>query len=513
MAANYSKEMTVTSTLLRESIERNDDYILPDYISDIKKLVRCEASPVIHNTFNNGNSIQFEGEIIYNIIVICDDSTIKNIIFSSDFNFTTQAKADDEFDIRYYADLDSVQARITSPRKISCKGRLNIFSAAKTLVNITPEFKNDHETSCNTQELIKNIDVMQSIVAQERDIRTNLEVELTSNMPEISNIVYCKVDINISEVKLQENKLIMRGETKVSMLYETPACEYRSFNKTYPYSEYIQNGCDKPCACICNVKVKDIKITVENNSFGEMRIANIDFCYDIEHKYYYNKTTALVNDIYSVERNCTVKHEEFEYNTFSQLFSSPLSVTETKELPDDDYDLCANTLIDSNINVLTHSVVYDKEKNKHIIQGELQCSIICMCESSEKDKLRHISYVMPYKYEKEAEPNINGEYVYECNINVTSKECELEKGKLHINAELYINCVAGIRNKADRVTAVEFTEACDIKRAPITVYYPTPEDTLWGIAKRYKVKIEDIVKTNSLSSESIENVKVLILPK
>ena len=63
------------------------------------------------------------------------------------------------------------------------------------------------------------------------------------------------------------------------------------------------------------------------------------------------------------------------------------------------------------------------------------------------------------------------------------------------------------------IREAEFTNRCDIDSSPIIIYYPDKNDTLWQIAKRYKSTCKDIISTNSLSSESLEGLKVLLLPK
>ena len=65
-----------------DSLDLNNDYTLPDYIVDVRKLVSSDAKIRLNNVYRTDNCFIFEGEVTYSVVVICEDNCIKNLIYS-----------------------------------------------------------------------------------------------------------------------------------------------------------------------------------------------------------------------------------------------------------------------------------------------------------------------------------------------------------------------------------------------------------------------------------------------
>ena len=63
---------------------------------------------------------------------------------------------------------------------------------------------------------------------------------------------------------------------------------------------------------------------------------------------------------------------------------------------------------------------------------------------------------------------------------------------LNFDSEIHIACTLMGRANTEMVEQVSFGEAREANANEWTVYYVTPEDDLWNIAKRYGVKESDV---------------------
>ena len=89
-------------------------------------------------------------------------------------------------------------------------------------------------------------------------------------------------------------------------------------------------------------------------------------------------------------------------------------------------------------------------------------------------------------------------------------EIEL-KIMLGIQCQLFKPIVFTIINDIEELTEIMEEES---KEARISVYFKQPDDSLWEIAKRYRITIEDILYQNEIAnSENIPDYTPIIISK
>lgn len=494
-----------TNVTQRDGLELNSDYNLPDYIDDIRKLDRYEVSSVIHNIFSNGSSVQCEGEVIYNILVICEDESIKNIIYSEDFAMSIVSK-DNEATNEIFCSIASPQVRLTTQRRINCRSRVNIYERSCDTVSTNIHSDCDR----NIERLTDSIDAVKEEYRYEYDLHASHDIELSSSAAEINNIVYCRVNTYISEIKYIDTQMALRGETRVEILYESEDGEYHYVTRNLPYSELTQAYHESAFPCLCKIKIKDIKACAQNNSFGEMRIFELDYSYDIEELFYITQEHEITRDAYSTEKCSDIINDRFEYKKFAESFCAPIRLDEIKEIPDYDEFMPAN-VIDTFCDIRSCDVSCDKDTGRYSVQGECELRLICKCGTDEQKSFCNVSYTLPFKYEREASSRPD-HICIEQDINISDCQCNIEKGKMHITAELFFNCVICDTRTDEKVSELKHTNDEIEYRSPLTLYYPKDGDTLWNVAKRYRCARGDIIRANGIKDEDISNVKVMLIP-
>ncbi|MBE6685680.1 MAG: DUF3794 domain-containing protein [Ruminococcaceae bacterium] len=498
--------INVNITKLCDTNERNEDYILPDYIADIKKLVQCDSEAVLHNVFNNGNNLLCEGEIVYNVLCICEDDSLQSIIYSDTFTLNIPVKDDNVESVSYFCKTENPNARLVNPRRISFRARLNIFMQKNESVDTEPEI------SCNEdiclQKKTEKIRSMMISSECEANLHASHDIEISSALPEVSAIVYCKVNTVVNEIKKTDTQASIRGESYINILYLGNDSNYHKISETVGFNEYIANEYTDDDACICEVRIKDIKVSVQNNSFGEMRIIELDYGYDLCHKHYYGVRCEAVCDAYSTKKEFCFSKEEIEYIRPYEAFSSPLSVNEIMELSVEG-DIIPKHAVEVNANVDSHELFYDAERNKFVLHGEIEWTLLCICEGEERYTV--IKQTAPFKYEREG-CGYKFDLFEEHKCDIIKCNAEINGSKTSLNAELYINAVLGAKEKHCRAVNCTVSEKENNRSSVMTLYYPVKGETLWEVAKRYKCRCEDIIEVNSLQNEDLAAVKVLLIP-
>lgn len=491
-----------------DSVDINNDYILPDYIDDAEKLVRCDTKVIVHNIYSNDSFDSYEGEVVYSILVICQDNTIRSIVYSEDFsvNCNTDGKK-----TAYEYKLEHAGARLLSKRKVNCRAKITFSVKSTTQRSVQPIIMAEGiEAPDSTIE--KRGEICEYTVEHSDYIKgrhASRDIEISADREELASIVYCDTNIYINEQKLTEGKLYLKGEYNTVILYETVNSDYRRLCEHYPFNEIIDCGFEAD-GYICTADVTDIKAQVQNNSFGEMRIIELDYIYNLKLKGYKNHSTKIYNDIYSTKYNCKLYDEQINIYKTDRVFSTAINVTDSKSIQDiSDEDIAE--ISDCNATILSSQIDYDKEKGKLIVSGEIKLDLICRGRDDIEKRYYHTSHIKSFKSEYDHSPS-TGQLYSEHNLKITDCKAAIEKSRISIALVLYLSIMVGESNSISYISKAELTTERENKHSVI-IYYPKSDDLLWNIAKEYGASLEAVKKANNLTADSIEDRRVILLPK
>lgn len=488
-----------------DSLDLNNDYTLPDYIVDVRKLVSSDAKIRLNNVYRTDNCFIFEGEVTYSVVVICEDNCIKNLIYSEDFTLNGHA---DNCDVSVHdCTLEATAVRLVSPRKLNCRSKVNIITQNNISENTNTLYCGTGmpEAEYTTEKLMTKCGFLAIFDEELQNQHASRDIELTSAGDEIANIVYCRVNIRVNDRKLTDGKIFLRGEAVSEILYENASGDYIKHYDRAPFSEVIENK-NGSSVQLCEVVASDIKASVRNNSFGEMKIIELDYSYRVRCRCYAECNTKVLTDAYSTEYDLECTSNCVTAMRLNSMFSSSLSVNDScalDELIDDDIV----DIVDHSVSVLSVNVKPDPLNRRLVISGDIRFDIIYKAEGYSA-----LTVTRPYKYEREYDGN-SADIFCEHYVDAQAMSCVIDKGRLMLNAEIYFNVMIAEYIEYKYIQEAEFSQCISESHSPVIIYYPNQNDTLWEIAKKYKTTCKDILSANSLNSDSLDGIKVLLLPK
>ena len=65
--------------------ESSEDYILPDYLPDIKKVAAVFPAATIKGRFLGSGTLEYEGEACYKVLYVAEDQTLRTAVFLTGF--------------------------------------------------------------------------------------------------------------------------------------------------------------------------------------------------------------------------------------------------------------------------------------------------------------------------------------------------------------------------------------------------------------------------------------------
>ena len=95
-----------------------------------------------------------------------------------------------------------------------------------------------------------------------------------------------------------------------------------------------------------------------------------------------------------------------------------------------------------------------------------------------------------------------------------SAASRLDENSIYSDLEIFIPYVIFEKHKQEMIRQSNVYKDQPISRkagASLTLYYPTAEDTLWDVAKKYRTTVPEIMAANGISADAVSGV--LVIPK
>lgn len=124
--------MSVSRGSRTETVEVSEDFSLPDYVPEVRRVLGVVRDATADNGFRDGATYLQEGNVCYTVFYLGEDGQVTSVPLSSAYSakvpLPEDFAAEDGFVIVW--DLENVSCRVTSPRRLSLSARLRMQSLA-----------------------------------------------------------------------------------------------------------------------------------------------------------------------------------------------------------------------------------------------------------------------------------------------------------------------------------------------------------------------------------------------
>lgn len=486
------------------------DYILPDYFPDIFRVLKCKLSPQIVSHMVSGDKLTFELNIGVKIMYLTENSNAVNTIDQKlSFTKSVDMNAPCEHPSVYLTPkADYANCRVVNRR------RLDIRGAVSTKCKAVGEKKQPVVSDA----FGANIQLKKSVftypskkLSATKRVTVVEELEIGTSMPSVVSIVRSDACITSSEHKVMSNKLIVKGEAEISMLYSCQsendnALEAMHFN--IPFSQIIDmDGIDEHFEPYTDISVSGCEL-IPRSSGGEAREIECELVLLINCSALRFDTAELVTDAYSTCHECALTECE------AKLDCMPIPISENSQVK----TTCAynegeiSCVYDIKSEVANVCGRYDFDNKRFVITSSVCFSIIAanengcpICLDSEipfehcitSDDACEDSYI---------EPKIT---VIACNYSLISSNAIEIKAELKIGGYMYESSSKRLITdiSVDESTCKQMNESYALK-----LYYAEQDEDIWEIAKKYSTSINAIIEENELSQDGSLQKGMLLIP-
>lgn len=518
---SLKNEMCVYSNLYDgiNETEQGGDFILPDFLPDIRQILYVRARPKYTGKYINGEKLEYEGEILYNVLYLAEDNSIKGAVFADTYeNIVDIHGLTGDSVIIINPIITATSWRLPNPRKINIKAKLTVSNKVMTKHCVEPRINGKHsiEDEINLQRNTEEITVMNIFGNDDIDIKINDNIEVESTYPQIKNILMCDANIYIYEAKTLLDKVVYKGDAIIDCVYESDTDEFISVTKRIPVSQVVDidgvsdNG---DWSCAVNAYPETLKAELMTNNYGEYRIVNIDLSYSTSVIAICNDSVEVTKDIYSTEYDCKADYTKLDVTCLNRSYNMNFSVNASKARNECNAEEAVNVIC-TEVDLTIDSVKLDKSRLKLVLEGTADITVISEINNPDST-YSGIQFNTPVKCELDGN-SIDSNFEYVCSASVINNKGRLDSHNVYADFEVAVNMIVLGKYTSNVIETVDLDRDNKLTtegRPPLTLYYPQHGELLWDIAKRYRTTSQAITTANNLPEKRTIEAKVLIIPQ
>ncbi len=491
--------------------EISEEFILPDYLPDVKKIIRADAYPKMEGRYVSQGKIEYDGETVIRLLFIDEKNQLHSVSFNTTFSDSLEIPSvSNECIANLLPSPESLSCRAVNPRRISVRLRIDTDITVRCVCSFRPELNGEPS---ETEVLNEELSALKLIYGDENGLNCAADLEADGALPQIGEVIACDVDMCFYECKCSDDRVLCRGDMPITVFYSTPTENgeiYTVLFRKLPIAQVVAaEGVNESYECTARGTVNDVKINVTENGFGERRILELDVSYRMAINCMGNESVTVTKDIYSCNKDVMTETENVTFDRFIRNYSAAFTANHVS-----DSDGTVTEGADGVLAVFAHprteSVILDKANKRLTVEGS--CDTGAILQGT--DGLSCTDYSVPFHLELEA-TGVPEDFTYTSDTVCLSARGRLDAGKLYTDIELQINLSVLGTEKREIIRTAVFTPSAEDKNSRpsyLRFYYPERGESMWSIGKQFGVSCEKVREVNKLSVEGAIP-DVLIIPK
>lgn len=466
-------------------IEVNGDVIVPDIKPDIVNIINANANSYIYKEEVSTGRVRVDGNIDTYIVYLADNGENRSIQTTLNFVETIEDNTINESCFsKQKICLENIEAKVLNERKISIKASLKIKSDVyeKSEIEIASDFD-----ECGEVEKLKETLDIKSIVGSNK-VKTSIKEDISvDNSFEVAEILKTYIEIANFENKISYNKVLAKADANVKIIFLAEDGRIGVTSSQIPVMSFID------IEKITDSNICNVEYTIRNMLFKvnskEMHSIAVQVDFEVSCEAFETKTIDVIQDMYGIKNSIDFTRKDVEV----QINSSDKSEIST---------INERILVEDIINI--HDVncktkVVNVSKSGMFYNYECELNLDFYYEADNRNGLNVKNVVLPFMVKFEGE-NVDIEF------QITKKQFTVSSENVDCEVEILSKQSNTNMKKVSIIEDVETKEMTDENEYKMVMYFVKPEDTIWNIAKKFKVSMGDILKLNELENPDKLNI-------
>lgn len=507
-----NRDIIPTSEVIYDGIQEQGvdlQYILPDYLPDIYRMIKCDAVPFITSYSLSENKLCYElGADV--CIWYCSEGSNQLNTLRQKLTFSKSLEIGKDISmaqIHIKPCTDYINCRVVNRKRVDVKGLLTVR------INILCDKK--QEIICNAEglnlQLKKNpLEYILSKLSSEKTFTIAEDIETGTSKSKVISVARVSVFTDKSDTRIVSDKLVVKGSADINILYtceENGVPSMENLKYTLPYSHIFDiEGLDENYTCFADITAADCDVTPTEGQNGsllkcELTLKAVCTAFKTAH-------TEVITDLYST------KYQTDYISSDTSICQPPVVIDEhfNEKCSIDYNDETIDKVYDVWCSVKNASIKPELTDKTTMISGMLKYSV-----------LFRNSEGMPVLVEKEKafEQKINfpeSQQGFNTDAEVCSENSvyNLVSGnKISITTDISVRGRIYSCFNMPAITSVDVKTDISCKKDAcyaIRLYFGNEGESIWDISKRYCTSVRAVMEENDLYDEKLSGNSMLLIP-
>lgn len=529
----------------------DDSIIVPDIKPDIKKILDVSARTYLSGVTPSQDKVHLEGVVKADIIYLPDGDVIgrvKSLSMNREFSHTIECRGTTpESMVIAESEIDSVDGTLINSRKVNVRAGINFgvkvcniesielpgeIETMECEVNKKPEIldilpfktRNDSSNITDVKKCYGDIELRKMpIKISDTHFKTvgsmiiRDQYEIPAKLPQVGEILMKNVVVEPEETVTSDGNTSIKGNLKVSLMYEDQAvenddenkCAIRTVEFTVPYSEQFDTpNTIEDMECEPRFDIREVYTETRDNMDGEAKIIGFEAVIGVILTGYALKEPHVVVDAYTLNGDnldmefSEISPEQHIETKTAQITEKSTAKRNVSTQPEISGVCC--------VQILKTSVDDVKiDENGVLVKGSILAKIVYV-SGDENYPVSTIEHKTEFEHKFDVQDIAGSKVACDAKVFVNHVGYTIS-GSDAVDLRFIIGiCIKLIKN--DRVKMVKLMDRIESELDGIRnmhlfiIYFVQPGDTLWNIAKRYHTTVDKIVENNNIANPDLINI-------
>lgn len=493
--------------------EVSEEYILPDYLPDIRKILFVNAKVEENDGFIQEGKAEYSGDIVFNVVYMGDTGQVKCVTQAYPYtNYLSNEAIYDDSVIETVTKVENRSVRAVSPRKLLLKGKVVSDISIFNKICVSPRLIGGSgvEDEFTLERKTDRIDCVNYLQFTESDIRVSEDIEYKGKIP-VAEIIYSDADLFMTDCKYSDGKVSIKGSARVKCLLrcsnDGEEGEYEGVEKNIPIEHTFEVKLPQSDSrCFGRLELGAVEVGIANDSYGENRVLQIDFVCRANITAISNSDTIFTDDVFSTVYKYENSYKEVSTERLVKCGYSNFSVGGSGEISNAE---------GIKLNRVVLSDADSQMRLKEVLNGKANFEGECVVKAVLADEAGNCTtseLLVPIRFEVPVE--CSGFNRCTVESSVLDSRVSIDGNRLSVNAEIGLDYAIYEKITANSVTSVSIdksAKATESKDGFVRLYYPEKNENLWSVAKKYGISRASLERANNRQlSEGLP--RVILIP-
>ena len=487
MEENYMVEQDLTGGVI--PVEVGGDYTLPDYMPEVRRVLRVDCQAGITGRYPSGDKTEVGGDCRYYMLYTGENGQISSAPLNGSFECLIPMV--EALGGQIPMTIEGVMCRPAGPRRVSMKANLALRPTAvrkHELEDVVP------------QDEAGEVEVLRSKMQSAHTVEYLAEeISMTETLkgePQ-STLLSTDAKVLIREVKCEMDAVMVRGEVWLTALCNNGEGVPYTLTGKLPFDETIvANGVTPQHKGIGWGSVRNLATSFAGEEGEQLTVVLLLDLWGMAVK---NQEISPVCDLYSLE--CPVRVTKSPLATRWYPGIGMGNFTVDASVGCDAMGIPAGChIVDCRGEVTSSSgTIQGKEV---VVEGEVRLHPIFKGE----DSYLATTTTVPYKVRLHMPETLPDGTSLGVDVTCVGCHTRMDGTRMVADMELFATAIARKEETGDVVTevALDTEHPFETRQGEILAVYLQNRDSLWEVGKRYHVGLKGLQNGNSLPEEILD---------